>query len=954
MINVYVDIDDSFIVAREWKSADSYIAGDRVYDNSSVVVDNLSPIYVCVIANLNSTPSSSNQNWILAGTSPEYPLLCRDPMDVDLISAPFEYEWSFDGSTVDNDPVLRHYRMIEEAGGGTVVFMFENFDSPHTSMAKQSQLRLIPGSLLSDATKITFDSYNKNTTITINGYGGNPYYGLIFGILPSATSLTDLRANNYYFNNLTFNITHSFSSLFEIAAGEFTGCKFIKTAYVGAGSSAGHRFHTNHRGSKVKAKFKSCLFEQSYGVGINGESTATEFISCTFAYSRFDQVTSYASASLGGMFNYTFKTFKDNIFYIKKVRNFDASETYPSNTKVYHNGVIYWRSNSATNNLAPGGSNDNWNVFNTDLSINATAKSGNVIYIEGYESDSSYSGISYMDPMLVDPHTSDYRLRPSSPLIGGLKSSNPAGVYIQPGSGTGGSGTFDDPYYMGELGVAETEAAAGEGIIYFVDGEYIVSADLNFYADEITYKSLNKHKAILGKNDAGTTSAVRINVGGAYGTTNLGVGNITLEDFYLKNSRFQLASNDLSRPNKLTGLKVIDTLPVTHATDGIIWSPSSACIIKSCFFYTDFGAEPNHYIGRGLSNIEVYDSTMIIKFSNTSGHIIFATFKSFENSIVYGTTAGIPESGFPAFTAASKDCCFHNIGSNSTYGGENTYQGDPKFVDASSKDFRLRADSPLIGGVNKSKYSTDSVWVQPGAGNGTGTEDDPFYWDEYSAAFLAATQSSSKQLIFKDGTYIWTSGILQDNNVGNGITLTAENMHQAIFTDSGRINSAGKDPTLRFKGIKLLAKDHFTHLPVCHYVFDSVHLLCELQVGALSVTATGSIFEVATGANTFIFNNSGPVNIRNCIFADHNDRSPSDIYLTHANSGIIKNTIFYAKYPRADCINPSHSAILMNCASENIVNQQSGIEYFNNLGFVDVENKNYNLRPLSPLIGKGK
>ena len=283
---------------------------------------------------------------------------------------------------------------------------------------------------------------------------------------------------------------------------------------------------------------------------------------------------------------------------------------------------------------------------------------------------------------------------------------------------------------------------------------------------------------------------------------------------------------------------------------------------------------------------------------------------------------------------------------------------DPKFIDINSSDYssyRLRPDSPLIGGVNKSKYPMDSVWVQPGSGTaGTGTENNAFYWSQYSDAFLAATQTTSKQVIFKDGEYLWTSTILQDDNVGNSITMVAENMHQAIFYDDGRISSSGEGPTLRFTGIQLKARDHFTHLPECHYVFDSVHLVCNKQIGALSVTATGSIFEVATGANVSIFNNSGPVNIRNCIFADHNDRPPSYDYLTDANSGTIKNTIFYTKYPRADCIRTGQSAVLISCASENITNQKSGIEYFNNLGFIDIENKNYNLRPKSPLIGQGE
>ena len=636
-----------------------------------------------------------------------------------------------------------------------------------------------------------------------------------------------------------------------------------------------------------------------------------------------------------------------------------------ANAKIEGNTVIYESNNtintgtllttsSLKNNIFVGAGSG---TFSNTFSANAT---NCCIHNFGTGNDgSSNAGTNnvFSDPLFVDSANSDFRLRPNSPVIGSLKNSDQLGVFVQPGSGTGGSGTFEDPYYMGELGVAETEAAAGEGIIYFVDGEYIASTDLNFYADEITYKSLNKHKAILGRSDALTTNAVRINVGGGYGATNLGAGNITLEDFYLKNSRFQLISNDLSRPNKLTGLKVIDTLPIGHASDGIIWTTyTSACIIKSCLFYTDFGVENSYTIARGASEIEMYDSTMIVKFSNTSGHVSFTPFKSIENSIVYGATAEIPQSGFPAFTAVSKNCCFHNIGSNITYSGENTYQGDPKFIDPSSKDFRLKSNSPLIGGLTKS--NPDSVWVQSGTGNGTGTKDDPFYWDEYSAAFLAAVQSSSNQLVFKDGTYIWTDAILQDDNVGNGITLTAENKHQAIFTDAGEISSAGKNPTLSLKGVQLITNDHFTLAGECHYVFDSCHLLFNKQMGAISVVAKGCIFEIQPGTNHYMFSSTGLVDITNCIFTDHNDRQPAYQYLTQMNGGKIKNCIFYSKQSRDHCISGpidiNNTAELINCASENIVNQQSGIEYFNNVGFVDVENKNYNLRPLSRLVGRGK
>ena len=259
-----------------------------------------------------------------------------------------------------------------------------------------------------------------------------------------------------------------------------------------------------------------------------------------------------------------------------------------------------------------------------------------------------------------------------------------------------------------------------------------------------------------------------------------------------------------------------------------------------------------------------------------------------------------------------------------------------------------------MAGFLKINIQPIRFWVQSGSGAGTGTEDDAFYWSQYSDAFLAAVQSASKQVVFKDGTYVWNSSIMQDDNVGNNITMVAENMHQAIFTDAGRISSDTKYPTLRFKGIQLVANDHFTWQGECHYIFDSVHLIGKKYVGALSVTASGTIFEVATGVNSYIFSNSGPVDMSNCIFVDHNDRTSTVNYLTGAQSGTIKNTIFYTKNPRDNCINAGHNAVLTNCASENITSPENGVLFTENLQFVDIENKNYNLRPLSPIIGQGR
>ena len=370
--------------------------------------------------------------------------------------------------------------------------------------------------------------------------------------------------------------------------------------------------------------------------------------------------------------------------------------------------------------------------------------------------------------------------------------------------------------------------------------------------------------------------------------------------------------------------------------------PDIKYTVNSCSFTKLDGY---NYVHNGPSPIMIGGA-----FSSSNGSEI-------KNCIFYSNTGGDFSSSSVIASGVFSSCIFYSATDSFTNlppDMDVNSAAEPLFINtlAGSEDLRSRPDSSAIGGIFKSKYPADTIWVQSGTGSGTGTEGDPFYWSEYSEAFLAAVQSSSNQIVFKDGQYVWTSAILQDDNVGNNITMISENIHQAIFTDAGRISSATKYPTLRFKGIQLVANDHFTWQQECHYILDSVHVLAGKYMGARSVTASGCIFEVPSGVNDYVFSSTGPVDITNCTFVDHNDRASGSNYLTGAQSGTIKSTIFYTKTPKTYCINPSHNAVLTNCASENITNPEDGVVFNENLGFLDIDNKNYNLRPTSKLIGR--
>lgn len=385
-----------------------------------------------------------------------------------------------------------------------------------------------------------------------------------------------------------------------------------------------------------------------------------------------------------------------------------------------------------------------------------------------------------------------------------------------------------------------------------------------------------------------------------------------------------------------------------NITNSTISGKSSANLI--------FGGD---YAQKGFNSTTIRSCTFIALgpiqgfYSNSSSGLLSPINFHLESTIHIGFDATEYLTTSNSSPLSGSNNFYYNF--DSTFGtalpGDINSPEPPGFI--SDDDLRLRPSSQLIGGSINQNFAADSVWVRPGSGIGTGTKDDAFYWSQYSDAFLAAAQTTSKQVIFKDGEYLWTSTILQDDNVGNSITMVAENMHQAIFYDNGRISSSGKGPTLRFTGIQLQARDHFTWQAECHYVLESCHFLIRKYMGALSVTATGCIFEVELGYNMTIFSNTGPVQIENCIFADHNNFTPSSTYLTGATSGTLKNCIFYSKSVRDTALASYSGASLVSCATVNITNPEDGVEFIDNVQFVNVDAKDYSLRPSSPLIGQG-
>ena len=251
-------------------------------------------------------------------------------------------------------------------------------------------------------------------------------------------------------------------------------------------------------------------------------------------------------------------------------------------------------------------------------------------------------------------------------------------VYIAPTAQGSGNGTSEaNAYAIGSLSSAESDAQSG-GTIFFLDGTYTTTVP-TFASDGVTYKSLNLHGA---KWQPSSYSYIQLNPGSV---------GITLSGFHFSDLRLNSSASATTGTNVMEFCKFAGT---GNYTGHFYNTLNHTFNVNFCIFAATFSDSTEvifqQKAGSTMNGCSVYvDPAGTVSAGgitvNLNGTVKNTIFSSTDSSKI-GTT----------FASSTSNCCFHDFGSGNTSGGTNNVFADPQFVDTSTKDLRLRPNSPCI------------------------------------------------------------------------------------------------------------------------------------------------------------------------------------------------------------------------------------------------------------------
>lgn len=618
-----------------------------------------------------------------------------------------------------------------------------------------------------------------------------------------------------------------------------------------------------------------------------------------------------------------------------------------------------------------------------------------------------------LDPLFIDYEDADYRLRPSSPCIGGglitnqsrLESAHPTGKWFDSNAAGGGDGSYATPYNVIEEAIDSFTSALA--VVFVKEGDHILKTGFNgVNTGSVDFAQAHtegikvigeskKSRFLTGTNLSGWAMWATTWTGAPYSPPNSMLSPMFFEDIVVlfnevgaSVARGWLCGKSITMTNC-----IIDQVDGAFITGNLFYSsPSPDIVLTDCIIAASMckSAQVQLIPRAGLITAKrcTFADLGRAVITLRPSQMMFNPLGTFTDCIFYSSVLMDDNPGF--FNGAAQQsaqftrCSVFNAASNSNFSDfvsqlADQYRvdcvlTDPKLVNATvtASSLQLRPSSPCIG-FNKAPALPSTSYVAPtaqGAGDGTSPEDAWAYADLASAETQAGVGGT---VYFTDGIYSVTTATWDTD----GLTYASLNSQKAVIdgtvaaqgnavrvlTQGDYSNSVG----VTVQGFKFIDFKIFHELnngtsainevKSCNFV-NSTYLdygglgIMQGNWGSTVVKLTHCSLTCLIYSGSKIFYDANAWQINNCSFSIcfHASSTAADSNL--AASATKNDSIFYST-DSGKVNGASVSSSSTRCCWYNWGSSTSGgtDNIFADPRFIN-PSSNLQLRPSSPLIGR--